>query len=558
MRKLCYFIFAVLLLPPIGCNHQSMTSQLAAIDSLIIKEQYDSAYNLTVALDIRQMTNEEDLAHYQLLEFQTCYLTDNPLPPDSILDHAITLFKKNKCIEKIAECYYYKGCAISGQMDFQKAIAFLKEAEKYSSKTNNTHLKFKISEAISMINSYSGNYKLTLKYGKEALFQAKEANRKDWMAYSFFRLGMAFLSLGVEDSALIYFDKMSPFIKNVREEDRPYFLCNLSLVYLDDHPDKSKDLLLESLKYKELAASLEQLASIYYNEGNHQEAYRLRTKALTINDLTPKDNIIHNLLEYDVEHGKIDKVCDRVNEIIAIKDSIIDKLKNDTIKDLQARFDQEVTNNEARERLIQWQRLLGLALVICFVLTALWLRKRHKMKEMQKERQIEIQNLISQLDDKRNEALLYKNQILELQAEQQKGSIIKEGLEEKMQQMEKLKEEAEQNLMTISQKIRDWAGAEAEKVRRGAHLINEVKENKSLRHWPSEDLQALVAYYCAINTDFARRINKTPRKLTTKQTLYLILRDMKKSHTDISDIMGIDKNSVRSYKYQIKQKEKRK
>ena len=64
-------------------------------------------------------------------------------------------------------------------------------------------------------------------------------------------------------------------------------------------------------------------------------------------------------------------------------------------------------------------------------LTALWLRKRHKMKEMQKERQIEIQNLISQLDDKRNEALLYKNQILELQAEQQKGSIIKEGFDKR-------------------------------------------------------------------------------------------------------------------------------
>ena len=53
------------------------------------------------------------------------------------------------------------------------------------------------------------------------------------------------------------------------------------------------------------------------------------------------------------------------------------------------------------------------------------------MKEMQKERQIEIQNLISQLDDKRNEALLYKNQILELQAEQQKGSIIKEGFDKR-------------------------------------------------------------------------------------------------------------------------------
>ena len=301
---------------------------------------------------------------------------------------------------------------------------------------------------------------------------------------------------------------------------------------------------------------MEQLAGIYYDEGDMEKTYSMLTRALYVDDLSPKDNIIHNLLEYDVEHGKIDKVCDRVNEIITIKDSIINKLKNDTIKDLQARFDQEVINNEAKERLIQWQQLLGIALMICFVLTALWLHKRHKMKEMQKERQIEIQNLISQLDDKKNETLLYKNQILELQAEQQKGSVIKEGLEEKIQQMEKLKEEAERNLMSISQKIRDWAGAEAEKVRRGSHLINQVKENKSFRHWPPEDQQALVAYYCAINTDFARRVNKTTRKLTTKQTLYLILRDMKKSLDEMSVIMGIDRNSIRSYNYYIKQKEK--
>ena len=95
-------------------------------------------------------------------------------------------------------------------------------------------------------------------------------------------------------------------------------------------------------------------------------------------------------------------------------------------------------------------------------------------------------------------------------------------------------------------------------MRRGSHLINEVKENKSFRHWPSEDQQALVAYYCAINTDFARRINKTSRKLTTKQTLYLILRDMKKNLDEMSAIMGIDRNSIRSYNYYIKQKEKRK
>ena len=54
MKKICYFISAAILLSFMGCGHQPMTKKLADIDSLIIKERYDSACVILNSLNKRQ------------------------------------------------------------------------------------------------------------------------------------------------------------------------------------------------------------------------------------------------------------------------------------------------------------------------------------------------------------------------------------------------------------------------------------------------------------------------------------------------------------------------
>ena len=54
MKKICYFISAAILLSFMGCGHQPMTKKLADIDSLIIKERYDSACAILNSLNKRQ------------------------------------------------------------------------------------------------------------------------------------------------------------------------------------------------------------------------------------------------------------------------------------------------------------------------------------------------------------------------------------------------------------------------------------------------------------------------------------------------------------------------
>lgn len=84
----------------------------------------------------------------------------------------------------------------------------------------------------------------------------------------------------------------------------------------------------------------------------------------------------------------------------------------------------------------------------------------------------------------------------------------------------------------------------------------EVEKNKPVRHWSNEKQEALISFYCALHTDMTAQIKGKRRSLSNKEILYLILCDMKKTKSEMSDILGIDKESLRTYKFRIKQKGK--
>ena len=215
-----------------------MGDRLSDIDSLVAGEQYDSAYKMVMAIEEHEIADEEQQAHYWLLRFQTSYLTNNTLPPDSILNRVTQHYQSSGNAIKLADCYYYKAILCFGKKDIDQSVLLFKQAEEQSLSTGNVRLLFKIAEALSNVNSFSGNYSLSLDYGRKALTDAMKSNRKDWLAYAYYRIGVAFYNLNRQDSALAYFDKTSPYIKYIRKEDRPYFLSNLSLVYINSQPEK--------------------------------------------------------------------------------------------------------------------------------------------------------------------------------------------------------------------------------------------------------------------------------------------------------------------------------
>ena len=549
MRTVCYLLSLSLIIFS-GCQDPSISKQLEEIDSLIVAEQKDSAYHLIMSIVGDEIIEPEDRAHYNLLLTQTSYLVGHPLESDSLLDQSIVFYQKDNNSLKLADAYYYKGIGKFMERDYNQSIAYYKKAEEQSKISETRRQQFKTAEGIAFVNSMSGQYEIALRYARQALDLATTIANKKWLADAYYRVGMAYSNMEQPDSAISYYNMTEPYIDDVQETDRPYFLSNLGLAYMDKDLEKSKYYLMQALSYRKTTRIFEYLSDIAFREKDYEESHQLLMKAMAVNDLTPKDNIIHNLLEYDIEHGKTDNVCEQVNRIIAIKDSIINKVKNDTIKDLQLRFDHQVEMNAANKRLIHWQWALGgLAFLILFLVGYIF-RKKHVERLKQLEIEMKVRNFKSQILKLEVEKANAETQILALKSADSQN-------QQELKKLEEVRESTMQDLQMMEEKLKKWLGKETSKIRNGILLYDKIEKNGKINMWMPEDYESFIDYYEIGHPEKMRKIRCEYSDITQRNTVYLILEDMKKSPEEIRLIMSLEKGSIRSLKFRLrKYKEK--
>ena len=551
MKKNIIYLSAIVLLF-IACNGIQVTEKLNQIDSLVAKEQYDSADSILKNLANVSMTTD-DQAHYYLLATQLGYLTNHPLSSDSLLDLAIIYYKKVKNKQKLANCYFYKSYRSEINKDYPQAIQYIKDAERLGKSTDDLRLQFKIAESLAFLNALCGNAILELQYGKKALSLAQAIQNKNWMAYSLNKISFAFNNLGQYDSALLYVKKTIPYIKYVQGSSKAGFLTNVGLFYKHTDTQKAKEYFEKALSYDELPGTIEHLADVYYAEGNKEKAYKLWRKALIMDGGIgyEKDNLIHSILTYDLKRGNIDDISSNVDEIIAIKDSIIRTLKNDTIKDLQLRFDHEVAMHEADKKLINAQRLLmGGAVIMGILIFIIYYRKK-KEESLEREHQMQLYAYtteINNLEAKKENAI---SQIWEL----------KKSKEEYGQKISELQQEAKNSeaaIHKLNKDIQSLLNERAPKLKMGSLLYNHIVDGGTTSGWHYNETTAFNSYYAATHYRSYSRIMKVERstKLSAHNLFYLILKDMGKSDDEIRRIMHISPEGLRSLRSRTKPKEK--
>lgn len=551
MKKNIIYLSALVLLF-IACNGIQVTEKLNQIDSLVAKEQYDSADSILKNLANVSMTTD-DQAHYYLLATQLGYLTNHPLSSDSLLDLAIIYYNKVKNKQKLANCYFYKSYRSEINKDYPQAIQYIKDAERLGKSTDDLRLQFKIAESLAFLNALCGNAILELQYGKKALSLAQAIQNKNWMAYSLNKISFAFNNLGQYDSALLYVKKTIPYIKYVQGSSKAGFLTNVGLFYKHTDTQKAKEYFEKALSYDELPGTIEHLADVYYAEGNKEKAYKLWRKALIMDGGIgyEKDNLIHSILTYDLKRGNIDDISSNVDEIIAIKDSIISTLKNDTIKDLQLRFDHEVAMHEADKKLINAQRMLmGGAVIMGILIFIIYYRKK-KEESLEREHQMQLYAYtteINNLEAKKENAI---SQIWEL----------KKSKEEYGQKISELQEEAKNSeaaIHKLNKDIQSLLNERAPKLKQGSLLYNHIMDGGTTSGWHYNETTAFNSYYAATHYRSYSRIMKVERsaKLSAHNLFYLILKDMGKTDDEIRRIMHISPEGLRSLRSRTKPKEK--
>ena len=360
-------LIVVVFLMLLSCQTGSISRKLTEVDSLVFKEEYDSAYQMISSIDETTIKNQEDQAHYNLLKVQTGYLANKPAASaDSLLDKVIDHYQKEGNAEKLADAFYYKAIGFNTQKKYQESMACYKKAEYYANQSGNLYQQYKISEGISYVNGRCKNFSYQLEYTKKNLELARKLGKKNCMAYTYYQMDLAYYNLGYRDSAFECVYKLIPLLKYADKRDLPKLLSNVGIFLMKDNPQQAKEYFHKALLYREMTSAYENLASISYNEGNYEDAYQYWKKALTVNDGTRKDICILNLIEYNLERGRTDSISDMLTKVVDIRDSIETSQTNNAIKDLQTRFDHETAMHAKDQAIIRWQwgiMILALALL---------------------------------------------------------------------------------------------------------------------------------------------------------------------------------------------------
>ena len=184
----------------------------------------------------------------------------------------------------------------------------------------------------------------------------------------------------------------------------------------------------------------------------------------------------------------------------------------------------------------------------------------------------EIINLNSQYDNARQiirqyESVIhdYQNHIKQLEITGGNNEKRMEELNQKLekyihihQEMEDLCKDTENQKEILHLKMKDIIENGSPKLSHGKVLYDDIMKNNKTLNWKEIDYQCFAYYYEALYfTKYESMVSKY-RNLTTYDIFYLILRDMGKNNKEIAQIIGIGENSIRSIKYRVNKKLKKK
>ena len=112
--------------------------------------------------------------------------------------------------------------------------------------------------------------------------------------------------------------------------------------------------------------------------------------------------------------------------------------------------------------------------------------------------------------------------------------------------------ELEEQKSAAENKLKEVTGKESLAIRKGARLYDQIASNKPVANWLPEDYGAFIGYYEATHYDSMRQIRKQYGELTNRKMLLVILEDMGKSTDDICQIMSLEKGSLRSLRFRLR------
>lgn len=512
MKNILTIIFLIVAIT--ACQrHSNVYMALVQADTLLAKEENDSALRQLLKIDTAMITSESDRAYYNLLYTNTLFRLQLPVNSDSAIDISIKYYEKSQDKSKLARSLYYKGMTIYERNgDIKKVIECVKKAEYIAENAGEEALLNSIYANLSTINYHTRNFNTALDYAKKSLDLSKKLGNKKMIGLSLNKISNAFTNLMQFDSSMYYSNKIIPYIKYIKSKEYVGVITNISADFYNQKKfDEAEKYAKMSLSIKPTSYAYFILGNIYIEQGKESEAFELWNRAMSKGSPIVRAEVMSWMADIKKEQGEYREAAELMTKSKAMKDSIEQSKNTEKMLSLQNEIDKAEAARQAD------MKLKTVAVAALALLLVIHRRKINRSKKRLGE--------IERLTDR------YRKEIDELSLS---------------------KDENERKIGSLSRKLDTLREQRAAIIGLGQRRYEEIIGGGNTAEWKKADFEAAVEYGRTLMPDDIAAIEKSHRRLTPYNTFFLMLPLAGLSDSDIQRAMNMTAGAVRTMRYRLR------
>ena len=518
--KKYFFLLSIFMLTVIGCQQSGTHRQLALVDTLLMRDQVDSA-----AVELRKIDStaveQEDTPYYNLLRVETQFRQRLPVPFDTILTVSIDHYKETGDYEKLARAYFCKSAILYGLKKNEDAVLAAKMAEEAAEHTDNNVIKVRVNGMLSCLNAFAGNNRLALHHSRQTLIYALREGRERWIGYAYDNLSTVFSYMGMNDSSHVYERKFFPYLKYQPRADQPIYLDNMATYYIDhDRLDKALECVRQSLAIKPMARTYGLMAQIYDKSGKDwQVVQQMWDGAMKNEDLEDRIFYMKEYMKWLQQQERHREAAAMSIRIDSLNKMLHRQQQAEHIHGIQAAYDKDQSMGRL-SCILAWAA--AAALVLTLTVLALWLYHRQKMGRAQRE-----------LADTQRQIAGYEQRIAEMEASGR---------------------ERERETKELRRKLEELRTRHVQILAAGKQLYDQITGGGTARAWHKAEFEQFVEYYTTIDLPFVTDMETHYKPLSPLNKMLLILPRLDIAEEDVQTILGMSSGAIRTMRSRLKRK----
>ena len=414
MNKHKNYLFLImvlaLMLGLMGCQGRTPVyyAQLVDADSLLCSNLPDSALRVLSDIDGAKLSSAGDRAYHALLLTQAQYRCYADITSDSTINVALDYYKRHENErEKLTRAYIYKGAVTQELGDPEAAMTHYKQAVNVADPDDHFNLGYANLRIGNLYRDYLVTDSSDVTFVKKALSHFEQVPDSFYILTCLSTIGGSYSAREQRDSAIVYLGRADTLAQAMHQTD----LEQTTLIYLADMNMFSPD--IENIvAAKDIALKL--LADEQSPQDRHD--HLLLVAAFTLAKLNKADSASHYLNLADKDNlsdglrvlynhceaelarcrGDMEQFQSYFRRADDIADSLLTNATQRQLRDVEAKYDNEVLKNKALAYRHKWAVSLLGTVIFIGALAAVIMALRRRLKQRQ-HRVMELEETIERL-----------------------------------------------------------------------------------------------------------------------------------------------------------------